>query len=407
MTCVKQPFGPIFSSGDFNSFGNHWYHTDVKHKGIEATLRQMERVAHIIGSRKLAISVKKGCKRCRILNKRKIEMTMGPISNVNLCIAPPFYASQMDIFGPFKAYSCANRRATIKVWFLIFCCCTTGGIDIRVLEDYSSESVVFAITRFSCRFGYPKYILPDPGSQLVKACEDLKYSYTDVRQKLFMEHGLEYKLCPVGAHYTHGKVERKIREVKKSVSIHVQNERLSMIKWETLMAQIANSTNNLPIGLKNKVSELENLDLITPNRLILGRNNDRCPNAPLLMCADHKTLLENNALIFRSWFKAWITSYVPLLIERPKWHSNTKEMSIGDIVLFLKSEREYDEQYQYGKVCAVYEGRDGHIRRVDIEYKNANEHIKRVTQRGVRDLVIVYPIEELDIYERLSELVDN
>ena len=40
------------------------------------------------------------------------------------------------------------------------------------------------------------------------------------------------------------------------------------------MHQILNSINNLPTGLKNRTLELENLDLITPNRLILGRNNE-------------------------------------------------------------------------------------------------------------------------------------
>ena len=32
------------------------------------------------------------------------------------------------------------------------------------------------------------------------------------------------------------------------------------------MAQFSNSINNLPIGLKSKVEDQENLDLITPNR---------------------------------------------------------------------------------------------------------------------------------------------
>ena len=53
------------------------------------------------------------------------------------------------------------------------------------------------------------------------------------------------------AHYDHGKVERKIKEVKKSVLINVQGEKLSLIQWETLMQQISNSMNNMPIGLRH------------------------------------------------------------------------------------------------------------------------------------------------------------
>ena len=113
-----------------------------------------------------------------------------------------------------KAFSIANKRATIKVWFLIFCCCTTGAIDIRVMEDYSTDAVVLAFIRFSCRFGYPKYALPDAGGQLVKACVDMQYSFNDTKNRLLADHGIQYMPCPVGAHYQPREIERKIREVK-------------------------------------------------------------------------------------------------------------------------------------------------------------------------------------------------
>ena len=73
------------------------------------------------------------------------------------------------------------------------------------------------------------------------------------------------------------------------------------------MQKIPNSINNLPIGLKNKTEDLENVDIITPNRLILGRNNERCPNAPLTICPDHKKLLESNASIFKAWFQSLVS----------------------------------------------------------------------------------------------------
>ena len=386
----------------------HWQHPDVQHTGIESMLRQTLSVTHIIGGRHLTKSVKRICTRCRLLYKNRIDVVMGPLQGVNLCIAPAFYASQIDIFGPYKSYSSANKRATIKVWFLVYCCCTTGAVDIRLLEDYSTDSFVQSFIRFSCRFGYPKYLLPDPGSQLVKGCQEMNYSFIDSKQKLCVEYGTQYMVCPVGAHYVHGKVERKIKQIKKCVEINIHNERLSVMQWETLMAQISNSINNLPIGLKNKVEDLENIDLLTPNRLILGRNNERSPNAPLTFTGDPKGTIERNAAIFRAWFKAWLVSYVPSIIDRPKWHkSSNSEIHVGDVVLFLKSEKEFDENYQYGIVKTVHRGEDGHIRKVDVEYQNSNENTKRITQRGVRDLVIVHPADELDVYERLSKMYNS
>ena len=100
-------------------------------------------------------------------------------------------------------------------------------------------------------------------------------------------------------------------------------------------------------------------------------------------------------------------SYVPTLIERSKWHTSDQPVNIGDVVLFLKSDREFDLQYQYGIISNLTKSRDGHIRKVTVQYQNSNETVKRTTERGVRDLVVVSPVDELDIYESLNELYDS
>ena len=136
---------------------------------------------------------------------------MGSIQDVNLCIPPAFYATQVNIVGPFQCYSIANKRATLKICFLVFCCCTTGAVNICAMEDYFTDAFVLGFVRFSCQFGYPKYLLPDAGSQLVKGCQDMQYYYADSEQTPSVEYGVQYEPCPVGAHYIHGKVKRMIR----------------------------------------------------------------------------------------------------------------------------------------------------------------------------------------------------
>ena len=44
----------------------------------------------------------------------------------------------------------------------------------------------------------------------------------------------------------------------------------------------------MPIALGNVVQDLENLDILTPNRLMLGRNNDRCPIGAITVTSDAK-----------------------------------------------------------------------------------------------------------------------
>ena len=232
-------------------------------------------------------------------------------------------------------------------------------------------------------------------------------NFSDIKHKLHSEFGVQFEPCPVGAHNVHGKVERKIKEIKRSFEKELCNHRLSVIQWETLGQQVINSINNLPIALGNKTECLENLDLITPNRLLLGRNNNRSPTEPLIISQDVKKIISTNADIVKAWFKAWLVSCVPALIEQPKWFKNSGNLSVGDVVLFLKNEKELETQYQYGIVSRVHVSKDGHIRSVDLEYQNHNENVRRTTSRGARNLVVIHPIDEIGISQELYELCEN
>ena len=101
----------------------------------------------------------------------------------------------------FNAYSPVNKQATLKVWFVVWS--VTGAVDCRVMENYTADAFLLAVIRFACRFGYPKMVLPDEGSQLIKGCQNI-ISLSDIRNKLDIEYGIDVKICPVGAHYVHG-----------------------------------------------------------------------------------------------------------------------------------------------------------------------------------------------------------
>ena len=94
-------------------------------------------------------------------------------------------------------------------------------------------------------------LTPDEGSQLVKGCKTMKLEFYDIKHKLHVRYGVEFETCPVGAHYMHEKVERKIRQVQGSFMKTAGHSRLSMLQWETLGDQVANSVNNRPMAIGN------------------------------------------------------------------------------------------------------------------------------------------------------------
>ena len=100
----------------------------------------------------------------------------------------------------------------------------------------------------------------------------------------------------------------------------------------------------------------------------------------------------------------WLTSHVPKLIDQPKWFNSDSDVQIGDVVLFLKKEREYAGNYQYGIIKDVEISRDQKIRKVIIEYVNSTETIRRETRRSVREIIVIHPVEELGIVRELGEI---
>ena len=337
-------------------------------------------------------------------DKKALEVAMGPISEFNITIAPAFYVCQVDLAGPFDAFSNHHKRTTIKVWLAVFCCTTTSATKIKSMDDYSSKAFISAFTRFSCDVGYPKRVLADQGSQLIKGCETMRLDFQDLQFKLHKDSQVELDVCPVGGHNMHGKVERRIRHIKESLAKAMMNQRLSVLQWETIAGIIANSINNLPLALGNIKGDFEAMDLITPNRLLLGRNNDRCPIGPMRATDDPKRMLLVNQKIYEAWFENWLLSHVPKLMEQPKWFRDDRDLKVGDIVLILKHESEISNKYQYGIIEDIEVGRDLKIRKINVRYRNANQEFDYITFRSARSIVVIHPVDEVSIMQHLGQI---
>ena len=199
----------------------------------------------------------------------------------------------------------------------------------------------------------------------------------------------------------HGKVERKIQEIQKSLTINFNKCRLSVLQWETVSCEISNTINDMPLALTGH-TDFEVADVITPNRLLMGRNNDRSPSFPVEVSCKPSKLMKQNQDIFNAWFEVWLTVHVPKLMHRPKWFRNDYDVKVGDIVLFTKRDNTMCNTYQFGKIKDVETSKDGRIRKALVEYRNHNECVNRVTYRAIRGLVMIHPIDELSIAEELA-----
>ena len=170
------------------------------------------------------------------------------------------------------------------------------------------------------------------------------------------------------------------------------------------MADISNRINDLPLALGNATADFETMDLITPNRLKLGRNNNRCPIGQLKLTNDAEKIIADNQAIFNTWFENWLIAHVPKLMNHPEWYNSDEDLKEGDVVLFLKSDSKLSSTYQYGMVKSIKPSVDGIIRKVVIKYRNVKEMSDRETLRSARELVVIHRLEELDLAKELADI---
>ena len=52
------------------------------------------------------------------------------------------------------------------------------------------------------------------------------------------------------------------------------------------------------------------------------------------------------------------------------------------------------------------ESKNGLIRTVEVEYQNPGEDTRRKTKRGVRELIVIHPVDELGISKELYDLAN-
>ena len=130
----------------------------------------------------------------------------------------------------------------------------TGLTSLKIIEGYDATHFLLAFSRFSSDAGFPKLLLVDEGSQLVRGCGNMLIDISDASGVLKTEFGVIFQMCPVGGHNFHGKAERKIKTIQVTMVRSIPPKtRLSTIEWET----VANTVNNLPVAIGNETEDLE------------------------------------------------------------------------------------------------------------------------------------------------------
>ena len=392
------------------------------HTGVEFTMREIAKKMMVrVGLRRLVRNVRRDCTQCRRLLLRTIELEMSKHTAARTIISPPFYNCMMDIAYNFPGVPYKNARKSIKLYALVIVCLLTSATSILVLEGLETQDVCGAIERHSCRYGIPACIFIDQGTQL-KALAKASFSSRSLETMLVDRLDVRIVVGQAKAHNERGRVENKIKIMRETLEQLGQrsNHPQTAVQWETLFSLIANQVDNTPLAKGNASNGSDlGFDILTANRIKLGRNNYRAMHGSgvdLHMSANLSRLLERNQELYEFWYKSYIDNIHQFALKPSKWPRSDELPVVGDVVLFVfKEDPTYSKKYadwKLGRVVVV------ETRMIAVEYvsgvRRSGETVKRNLQRNPRDVVVLLGAEELAInsanyFSRLltSQVPDN
>ena len=267
------------------------------------------------------------------------------------------------------------------------------------LEGIETQDVCAALERHSNRYGVPGFVYIDNGTQL-KALQYAKFSIRDVEARIQDDLGIKIIVSNAKAHSERGRVERRIRVLRETLEKLGVDTTVPMtcLQWDTLFSRISNTIDNLPIARGDTSNEINlGYEIITPNRLKLGRNNFRSLEGngiDLEMSSNFTKILDRNRSIYQQWYQSFIDN-VHLLNLRPnKWLKSSRLPVVSDIVIFVFNDGSYTKEstcWRLGKVVGVQGSK------VTLSYSTKSRGSEQTLVRSLRDISIVFSVGEMCI----------
>ena len=302
---------------------------------------------------------------------------------------------------------------------LVMACAVTGTVNCQIIERKDTASVLDGLNRFFHEVCVPKICYPDKDGALMKALQDGEVNVQDMQGRLHKERGLYFETCLPQGHYQHGRIERKIRQLQDSLDrSDIRKSRVTATGWQTIAKAIEHEVNSVPLGfLYHQGNANPLLRVLCPNLLKNGTFSNRAPKGLFSIPNSVEDLMSNVENTYNLWFQVWNTEYLPLVMDRPKWHLEDENLQEQDLIYFKLTDSKLAADWKLGKVEYVNVGRDGKVRSVGISHKIMIEHDNKVyhedldwkhsvVERPVRAVVKLMNIEDTSLLENITQVQD-
>ena len=343
-------------------------HVNMKHAGVNSMLVDLRNQYWILGARRTCKQVKKECVSCQYLDASPCVQTMAPLPEMRVKQAPPFSVTGLDHGGPL--YCC--DFAGVKFYVLLFTCAVVRAVHLELVNSLSCEATILALRRFFARRGTPSLLMSDNAKGFLAARTQL--------MKSMGSEAPDWKFIAPRAPWWGGWWERLIGIMKSSLKRSLGKRLLTRQELETVLHEVEACMNSRPLTFVG--DELDSGSPLTPSHFLLGGSPHLKQNLNSEdMSVTQEDLIQKNKLcchISDQFWVRWIDEYIKNLRTSVAQPASKKCVQVGSVVL-VRGEGTNRLQWPLGVVQAVYPGRDGLVRTVEV--KTAKGKFVRPIQR--------------------------
>lgn len=344
----------------------HHYHNRYHHQNHETVINELRQKYQISRLRTSYYQVCRNCQRCKNASVAPTIPLMADLPPGRLeAFSRPFTHVGIDYFGPIEV---AVGRRHEKRWGMLATCLTIRAVHIEVVHSLSTDSIM-AIRNFIARRGQPRKFYSDRGTNFVGANRELQNLQETVNHDEMMREfttaDTEWIFNPPLAPHMGGSWERLIRTVKKNLSAVCSSKVLSDEVLKNLLIEIENVVNSRP--LTHVPVDDDSGPALTPNHFLVGSSNGA---KPLVNIDDSRYALRQNMctsqILANTYWKRWLTDYLPEITRRSKWFQSTKPIMIGDIVVIVDPKLPRN-CWPKGRIISTKSGRDSQVRSATVQ----------------------------------------
>lgn len=370
------------------------YHEQVAHQGRHFTEGALRSAGlWLIGGKKFVSTVIHKCVTCKKLRGKPQEQKMSELPADRLASSPPFTHVGVDIFGPWTVAARRTRggHAESKRWAAMFTCLSTRAVHIEVLETMTTASFINGLRRFTAIRGPIKTLRSDRGTNFIGACKELNLDTEDPDLQTHLHDSkCTWIFNPPHSSHMGGVWERMIgiaRRILDALLLKTSTSHLTHEVLTTLMAEVTAIMNSRPLVPVS--ADPDAPAVLTPSMLLTQK-------ADILSAPEGDFDVKDLSIkhwkkvqgLAEAFWKRWRQEYVATLQPRKKWHTDRRNLQVGDVVL-LKDSQARRSEWPTGLIVKTVPSQDDRVRKVEVRV--VKQGTPKVYLRPISEVILLFP----------------